>query len=61
MAKKWPFGKKNVLAKLKSTEKKAEVVEYERESEEKQKDLIQDKSHLKDKSFLDAMALLGDD
>ena len=61
MAKKWPFGKKNVPAKLKPTEKKAEVVEYERESEEKQKDLIQDKSHLKDKSFLDAMALLGDD
>jgi len=61
MAKKWPFGKKNATAKLKPAEKKAEVVEYERESEEKQKDLIQDKSHLKDKSFLDAMALLGDD
>ena len=57
MAKEWPFGKKNAPAKLKPTEKKAEVVEYERESEEKQKDLIQDKSQLKDKSFLDAMRI----
>ena len=61
MASKWPFGKKNAPAKPKPTEEKAEVVEYERKSEDKQKDVIEDKSHLKDKSFLDAMALLGDD
>ena len=61
MAKKLPFGKKYAPTKLKPTEKKAEVVEDERESEEKQKDLIQNKRHLKDKSFLDSMALLGDD
>tara|TARA_A100001388_G_scaffold117373_1_gene86694 strand:- start:260 stop:451 length:192 start_codon:yes stop_codon:yes gene_type:complete len=61
MASKWPFGKKNAPAKPKPTEEKAEVVEYERKSEDKQEDLIEDKSHLKDKSFLDAMALLGDD
>jgi|TARA_B000000565_G_scaffold100335_1_gene74668 hypothetical protein len=61
MASKWPFGKKNAPAKPKPTEEKGEVVEYERKSEDKQKDLIEDKSHLKDKSFLDAMALLGDD
>ena len=61
MASKWPFGKKNAPAKPKPTEEEAEVVEYERKSEDKQKDLIEDKSHLKDKSFLDAMALLGDD
>ena len=61
MAKKWPFGNKKATAKLKPTEKKSEVVEYERKSDEKQKDIIQDKSHLNDKSFLDAMALLGDD
>jgi len=61
MASKWPFGKKNAPAKPKPTEEKAEVVEYERKSENKQEDLIKDKSHLKDKSFLDAMALLGDD
>ena len=61
MAKKWPFGNKNAPAKLKPTEGKYEVVEYERKSEEKQKDIIQDKSHIYDKSFLDAMALLGDD
>ena len=61
MASKWPFGKKNAPAKPKPTEEKAEVVEYERKSEDKKEDLIKDKSHLKDKSFLDAMALLGDD
>ncbi len=61
MASKWPFGKKNAPAKPKPTEEKAEVVEYERKSEDEQEDLIEDKSHLKDKSFLDAMALLGDD
>ena len=48
-------------AEPKSDAKKAEVVEYERKSEDKQKELIEDKSHLKDKSFLDAMALLDDD
>ena len=61
MVSKWPFGKKNAPAEPKPAAKKAEVVEYERKSEDKQKDLIKDKSHLKDKSFLDAMALLGDD
>lgn len=50
-----------VAAESKSDEKQAEIVEYERKKETKQKDLIDDKSHLKDKSFLDAMALLGDD
>ena len=61
MVSKWPFGKKNVLAEPKPVAKKAEVVEYERKSEDKQKELIEDKSHLKDKSFLDAMSLLDDD
>ena len=61
MASKWPFGKKNAPAEPKPDAKKAEVVEYERKSEDKQKELIEDKSHLKDKSFLDAMALLDDD
>ena len=61
MVGKWPFAKKTVAAESKPDEKKAEIVEYERKKETKQKDLIDDKSHLKDKSFLDAMALLGDD
>lgn len=61
MALKWLFGKKNAPARPKPTEEKAEVVEYERKSDDKQKDLMEDKSHLNDKSFLDAMALLGDD
>tara|TARA_B100000131_G_scaffold162499_1_gene157178 strand:- start:1226 stop:1411 length:186 start_codon:yes stop_codon:yes gene_type:complete len=61
MAKKWPFAKKTVVAESKPDEKQSEIVEYERKKETKQKHLIDDKSHLKDKSFLDAMALLGDD
>ena len=61
MATKWPFSKKSAPAEPKPITKKAEVIEYERKSDNKQKDLIEDKSHLKDKSFLDAMALLEDD
>ena len=61
MASKWPFGKKNAPTEPKSDSKNAEEVEYERKSEDKQKELFEDKSHLKDKSFFDAMALLDDD
>lgn len=61
MVSKWPFGNKKARAEPKPVEEKAQVVEYERKSEDKQKDLIDDKTHLNDKSFLDAMALLGDD
>ncbi len=61
MVPKWPFGKKKAPVEPKPAAKKAEVVEYERKSEDKQKELIEDKSHLKDQSFLDAMALLEDD
>jgi hypothetical protein len=57
----WPFGKKSVPAEPKVEPKQVEVVEYERKKDTSQKDLIEDKSHLKKKSFIDAMALLGDD
>ena len=61
MASKWPFGKKTAPPKKIVTPKEVEVVEYERKKDTSQKDLIEDKSHLKKKSFIDAMALLGDD
>ena len=61
MAPKWPFSKKSTPAVPKVKPKKAEVVEYERKEKDEQKDLIEDKSHLEDKYFLDAMELLGDD
>jgi hypothetical protein len=57
----WPFGKKSVPTEPKVEPKQVEVVEYERKKDTSQKDLIEDKSHLKKKSFIDAMALLGDD
>ncbi|MAU18272.1 MAG: hypothetical protein CMA24_02320 [Euryarchaeota archaeon] len=61
MAPMWPFGKKSVPTEPKAKPKQVEVVEYERKKDTSQKDLIEDKSHLKKKSFIDAMALLGDD
>ena len=61
MASKWPFGKKTAPPKKTVKPKEVEVVEYERKKDTSQKDLIEDKSHLKKKSFIDAMALLGDD
>ena len=61
MAPLWPFGKKSVPAEPKAKPKPVEVVEYERKKDTSQKDLIEDKSHLKTKSFINAMALLGDD
>ena len=61
MAPMWPFGKKSVPTEPKAKPKPVEVVEYERKKDTSQKDLIEDKSHLKKKSFIDAMALLGDD
>jgi len=61
MASKWPFGKKTAPTKKIVKPKEVEVVEYERKKDTSQKDLIEDKSHLKKKSFIDAMALLGDD
>ncbi len=57
----WPFGKKSATAEPKPKAKTAEVVVYERKKDTAQKDLIEDKSHLEKKSFLDAMALLSDD
>ena len=56
----WPFGKKSARGESEIKQKKVEIVEYERKKETSQKNIIDDKSHLKSKSFLDAMALLGD-
>ena len=56
----WPFAKKSARGKSEIKKKKVKIVEYERKKETSQKDIIDDKSHLKNKSFLDAMALLGD-
>jgi hypothetical protein len=56
----WPFAKKSARGESEIKKKKVEIVEYERKKETSQKNIIDDKSHLKSKSFLDAMALLGD-
>ncbi|HJO42801.1 MAG TPA: hypothetical protein QF508_05285 [Candidatus Thalassarchaeaceae archaeon] len=56
----WPFAKKSARGESEIKKKKVKIVEYERKKETSQKDIIDDKSHLKNKSFLDAMALLGD-
>ncbi|MDG1533698.1 MAG: hypothetical protein P8Q35_04590 [Candidatus Thalassarchaeaceae archaeon] len=56
----WPFAKKSARGESEIKKKKVEIVEYERKKDTSQKNIIDDKSHLKSKSFLDAMALLGD-
>ncbi len=56
----WPFSrKKSKPRKVKPIEDKP-VVNYERPSEDDQKSKLEDRSHLEDKDFLDAMALLED-
>ena len=58
MAPIWPFNrKKSGAPKAKPAEEK-KVVSYEREQGDAQKEKLEDRTHLEDKGFKDAMKLL---
>ena len=61
MAWKWPFAKKPAEPRQVVKADKRKIVEYERKPDEKSKEKITDRSHLENKSFKDAMDLLGGD
>ena len=59
MAPIWPFSRKKTgTPKAKLAEEK-KVVSYEREQGDAQKEKLEDRTHLEDKGFKDAMKLLG--
>ena len=61
MAPIWPFNRKKTGApKAKPAEEK-KVVSYEREQGDAQKEKLEDRTHLEDKGFKDAMKLLKGD
>ena len=58
MAPIWPFNRKKTgVPKAKPTEEK-KVVSYEREQGNVQKEKLEDRTHLEDKGFKDAMKIL---
>ena len=58
MAPIWPFNRKKTgVPKAKPTEEK-KVVSYEREQMDSQREKLEDRAHLEDKGFKDAMKLL---
>tara|TARA_B100000427_G_C15004156_1_gene375318 strand:- start:322 stop:516 length:195 start_codon:yes stop_codon:yes gene_type:complete len=61
MASKWPFTKKPAEPRQVVEVDKRKIVEYERKPDEESKEKIADRSHLENKSFKDAMDLLGGD
>ena len=60
MAPVWPFGKKVVEPRQAKPPKARKVVEYQRKDDDSSKETMANRSHLDDKGFKDAMALLGD-
>ena len=60
MAPVWPFGKKAVEPRQAKPPKARKVVEYQRKDDDSSKETMANRSHLDDKGFKDAMALLGD-
>ncbi len=56
----WPFGKKAVEPRQAKPPKARKVVEYQRKDDDSSKETMANRSHLDDKGFKDAMALLGD-
>ena len=57
----WPFSRKKTGApKAKPAEEK-KVVSYEREQGDPQKEKLEDRTHLEDEGFKDAMKLLSGD
>ena len=61
MASKWPFTKKPPETREVVEVDKRKIVEYERKPDEESKEKMADRSHLENKSFKDAMDLLGGD
>jgi hypothetical protein len=57
----WPFGKKQPEPVKTIKIRKPEVVEYERPTSDGQENLVSNRSHLKDKEFIDAMNFFGED
>jgi len=58
MAPIWPFNRKKTgVTKAKPAEEK-KVVSYQREHGDAQKEKLEDRTHLEDKGFKDAMKLL---
>ncbi len=58
MAPIWPFNRKKTgVPKAKPTEEK-KVVSYEREQTDSQREKLEDRAHLEDKGFKDAMKIL---
>ena len=55
-----PFTRKTSQPRKAKPIEEKPVVNYERQSEDDQKNKLDDRSHLEDKGFLDAMALLED-
>ena len=54
----WPFNRKETGAPKAKAEEEKKVVSYEREQGDAQKEKLEDRTHLEDKGFKDAMKLL---
>ena len=59
MAPIWPFNRKKTWVPKAKPEEEKKVVSYEREQGDAQKEKLEDRTHLEDKGFKDAMELLG--
>ena len=57
----WPFNRKKTGAPKEKIAEEKKVVSYEREQGDAQKETLEDRTHLEDKGFKDAMKLLGGD
>ena len=58
MAPIWPFNRKKTWVPKAKPEEEKKVVSYEREQGDAQKEKLEDRTHLEDKGFKDAMKLL---
>ena len=58
MAPIWPFNRKKTGAPKTKPAEENKVVSYEREQGDSQKEKLEDRTHLEDKGFKDAMKLL---
>ena len=59
MAPIWPFNRKKTGAPEAKPAEEKKVVSYKREQRDAQKEKLEDRTHLEDKGFKDAMELLG--
>ena len=59
MAPIWPFNRKKAGAPKAKPAQDKKVMSYEREQGDAQKEKLEDRTHLEDESFKDAMKLLG--